>query len=86
MFRSPRVLRVFAPYQGKGTGETNLLQCPNKPHGRTGEQYRRYPKTLMMRQVTVDARDMNNRVKQFKVVTTILDPVRSKYSNDTDAP
>ncbi len=26
-----------------------------------------------MRQVTVDARDKNNRVKQFKVVTTILD-------------
>jgi hypothetical protein len=25
-----------------------------------------------MRQVTVDARDKNNRVKQFKVVTTIL--------------
>ena len=39
----------------------------------TGEQYRRYPKTLIMRQVTVDARDKNNRVKQFKVVTTILD-------------
>ena len=27
----------------------------------------------MMRQVTVDARDKNNRVEQFKVVTTILD-------------
>ncbi len=26
-----------------------------------------------MRQVPVDARDKNNRVKQFKVVTTILD-------------
>ena len=26
-----------------------------------------------MREVTVDARDKNNRVKQFKVVTTILD-------------
>ena len=25
-----------------------------------------------MRQVTVDARDKNNRVKQFKVVTTML--------------
>ena len=31
------------------------------------------PKDLVMRQVTVDARDKNNRVKQFKVVTTILD-------------
>jgi hypothetical protein len=39
----------------------------------TGEKYRSYPKTLTMRQVTVDARDKNNRAKQFKVVTTILD-------------
>ena len=31
------------------------------------------PKTLVMRQVPVDARDKNNRVKQFNVVTTILD-------------
>src|SRR5262245_64023476 len=38
-----------------------------------GEQYRRYPKTLLMRQVAVDARDKNNRAKQFKVITTILD-------------
>ena len=36
------------------------------------EQYRSYPEKLLMRQVTVDARDKNNRVKQFKVVTTIL--------------
>ena len=39
----------------------------------TGEQYRSYPKTLLMRQVSVDARDKNNRAEQFKVVTTILD-------------
>ena len=39
----------------------------------TGEQYRRYPKSLLMRQVSVDARDKNNRVEQFKVITTILD-------------
>ena len=45
---------------------------PNKPRGMTGEQYRRYPKTLLMRQVTVDARDKNSRSKHFKVVTTIL--------------
>jgi hypothetical protein len=124
----------IAPYQGKGTGEKNLLRrmydtlqsgdvvladalfddyflawelrrrgveivaCaqyervgtriaqsspdddilvwerPNKPRGMTGEEYRSYPKTLTMRQVTVDARDKNNRAKQFKVVTTILDP------------
>ena len=39
----------------------------------TGEQYRRYPETLTMRQVSVDARDRNNRAERFKVVTTILD-------------
>ena len=50
-----------------------IWERPNKPRGMTGEQYRRYPKNLIMRQVTVDARDKNNRVKQFKVVTTILD-------------
>jgi len=48
-------------------------QRPNKPRGMTGEQYRRYPQSLLMRQVSVDARDKNNRVKQFKVITTILD-------------
>jgi len=40
-----------------------------------GEQYRSYPKTLLMRKVAVDARDKKNRVEQFKVVTTILEAV-----------
>ena len=39
----------------------------------TREQYLTYPEQLSMRQVTVDARDKNNRAKQFKVVTTITD-------------
>ena len=39
----------------------------------TGEQYRGYPRILLMRQVSVDARDRDNRVEQFEVVTTILD-------------
>src|SRR5438067_2966316 len=39
----------------------------------TGEQYRRYPESLLMRQVDVDARDKNNRAERFKVVTTLLD-------------
>ena len=39
----------------------------------TGEPYRRYPKSLLMRKVTVDARDRNNRVEEFHVITTILD-------------
>src|SRR3954469_249852 len=54
-------------------GDTILWRRPNKPRGMTGEQYRRYPKELLMRQVTVDARDANNRAERFKVATTILD-------------
>jgi hypothetical protein len=49
-----------------------VWQRPNKPRGMTGEQYRTYPKQLVMRQVTVDASDKNNRPHQFKVITTIL--------------
>jgi hypothetical protein len=70
-----------AQYQRVGTqtersgpdGDVIVWQRPNKPHGMKGEQYRSYPKTLRMRQVSVDARDKDNRVEQFKVVTTILD-------------
>ena len=54
-------------------GVVLVWQRPNKPRGMTGEQYRSYPESLTMRQVSVDARDKNNRVKQFKVITTILD-------------
>jgi hypothetical protein len=54
-------------------GDILLWRRPNKPHGMTGEQYRTYPKALRMRQVSVDARDENNRAERFKVVTTILD-------------
>ncbi len=53
--------------------EILVWKRPNKPRSMTREQYRSYPERLIMRQVTVDARDKNNRVKQFKVVTTILD-------------
>ncbi len=59
--------------QSRPDDDILVWQRPNKPRGMTGEQYRRYPENLIMRQVTVDARDKNNRVKQFKVVTTILD-------------
>jgi hypothetical protein len=54
-------------------GDVLLWQRPNKPHGMKGEQYRTYPKTLLMRQVSVDASDRDNRAERFKVVTTILD-------------
>jgi hypothetical protein len=70
-----------AQYQRVGTqtlqsgpdGDVIVWQRPNKPHGMKGEQYRTYPKSLVMRQVSVDACDKDNRVEQFKVVTTILD-------------
>ena len=39
----------------------------------SGEQYRSYPESLTMRQVSVDARGKDNRAEQFQVVTTILD-------------
>ena len=38
-----------------------------------GEQYRRYPETMLLRQVPGDARDRTNRAEQFHVITTILD-------------
>jgi Transposase DDE domain len=59
--------------QCRPDGDILVWQRPNKPRGMTGEQYRSYPPTLRMREVPVDARDKNNRVTQFKVVTTILD-------------
>ena len=61
--------------QSRPDGDIILWQRPNKPRGMTGEQYRNYPKSLLMRQVAVDARDKNNRAEQFHVVTTILDAV-----------
>jgi hypothetical protein len=73
------VARVQAERVGSRTvesrpdGDVILWQRPNKPRGMTGAQYRRYPKGLLMRQVSVDARDKNNRAEQFKVITTILD-------------
>jgi hypothetical protein len=54
-------------------GDLIVWRRPNKPHGMKGEQYRTYPKSLVMRQVVVDARHKGNRVEQFRVVTTILD-------------
>jgi hypothetical protein len=59
--------------QGRPDGEILLWRRPNKPRGMTGRQYRQYPEVLLMRQVTVDARDKENRAERFKVITTILD-------------
>ncbi len=73
------VARVQAERVGSQTverrpdGDLILWQRPQKPRGMTGPQYRCYPKSLLMRQVSVDARDQNNRAEQFKVVTTLLD-------------
>jgi hypothetical protein len=59
--------------ESRPDGEILVWQRPSKAHGMTAAQYRSYPEQLTMRQVTVDARDKNNRAKQFNVVTTILD-------------
>jgi hypothetical protein len=73
------VARVQAERVGSRTvesrpdGDVIVWQRPNKPRGMTGAQYRRYPESLTMRQVSVDARGKNNRAAQFKVITTILD-------------
>jgi len=75
-------LVVHTQFERKGTrvaesrpdGDVLVWQRPQKPLRMTGEQYRGYPEQLLMRQVAVDARDKNNRVQQFKVVTTILTP------------
>jgi hypothetical protein len=73
------VTRVQAERVGSRTvtstpdGDIIVWRRPNKPRGMRGEEYRRYPETLTMRQVSVDARNNNNRAEQFKVITTILD-------------
>ena len=73
------VARVQAERVGSRTvesrpdGDVLVWQRPNKPRGMKGEQYRTYPRSLLMRQVSVDARDKDNRVERFKVITTILD-------------
>jgi hypothetical protein len=59
--------------QSRPDGDVIAWQRPNKPHGMAGEHYRTYPKALLMRQVSVDARAKDNRVEHFKVITTILD-------------
>jgi hypothetical protein len=59
--------------QSRPDGDIILWRRPNKPRGMTGEQYRGYPESLTMRQVSVDARGKGNRAEQFKVATTILD-------------
>ena len=59
--------------ESRPDGDVILWRRPNKPRGMTGEEDRRYPKALLMRPVTVDARDKDNRAENFKVVTTILD-------------
>jgi hypothetical protein len=59
--------------EGRPDGDVITWRRPNKPRGMTGEQYRCYPKTLLMRQVAVDTRGKDNRAERFHVVTTMLD-------------
>jgi hypothetical protein len=58
--------------ESRPDGDLLVWQRPSRRQGMTREKYQNYPKQLLMRQVTVDARDKNNRAKQFQVVTTIL--------------
>jgi len=58
--------------ESRPDGDLIVWQRPSKPRSMTKEQYRDYPKQLVMREVPVDARDKNNRVTQFRVITTIL--------------
>jgi hypothetical protein len=60
--------------ESRPDGDIIAWRRPNKPHGMKGEQYRTYPESLTMRQVSVDARGKGNRAEQFKVITTILEP------------
>jgi hypothetical protein len=59
--------------ESRPDGDIILWQRPNKPHGMSGEQYRKYPESMLMRQVAVDATDKDNRAEHFHVVTTLLD-------------
>ncbi len=59
--------------QSRPDGDLIVWQRPNKAHGMAGQQYRSYPESLLMRQVSVDARGKGNRAEQFKVITTILE-------------
>ena len=73
------VVRIQAERVGSQTlqsgpeGDVITWPRPNKPRGMSGQQYRSYPESLTMRQVSVDARDKDNRAERFKVATTILD-------------
>jgi hypothetical protein len=73
------VVRVQAERVGSRTvesradGDRIAWQRPNKPRGMTGEQYRSYPESILMRQVSVDARGKGNRAEQFKVAPPSLD-------------
>src|SRR5215813_3521803 len=73
------VVRVQAQRVGSQTlesgpeGDIITWPRPGLPRGMAWVRYKSYPETLVMRQVSVDARDKDNRAEQFEVVTTILD-------------
>jgi len=73
------VARVQAERVGSQTverrsdSESIVWRRPGFPRGMSWQTYLSYPETMTMRQVSVDARDKNNRAERFKVITTILD-------------
>src|SRR5947209_1818191 len=70
--RLPAGRGVVLPRPLRGVRHAGQPDLRGQLHGldSAGEQYRSYPKSLLMRQVSVDARGMGNRAEQFKVVTT----------------
>ena len=73
------VARVQAERVGSRTvearpdGDVIALAAAQQAARDDGGAVPQLPKSLLMRQVSVDARDKDNRAEQFKVVTTILD-------------
>jgi hypothetical protein len=59
--------------ESRSDGDIIVWQRPGLPRGMSWKTYCGYPKTMTIRQVSVDASDKNNRAEQFKVITTILD-------------
>ena len=56
--------------ESRSDGDLVVWQRPNKPPRMTREEYRNYPKHLVMREVPVDARD--NRITSYNVCYTKL--------------
>jgi Transposase DDE domain len=62
---------------GAGRGPQDRLACwrrPRRPDWMTEEEYKKIPECMMVRAVEVGVRQRGFRVRQFVVLTTLLDP------------